>query len=324
MLAQQPDIEVVGHADNGLHAIETVRDLIPDVIIMDVGMPELGGVEATRRILGEMPNARVVALSMHSEWSYVSAMLEAGASGYVVKDCAFDELALAIRTTLQGRQFVSPAIRRTGFRTDGVAITGTEPLTSARTPAADLLCEVVEIRDPYTASHQRRVAELAVAIVERLGLPDADANDIRDAALMHDIGKLAVPAEILSKPGALTAAEFALIKEHAEAGYLVLESGRVEAPLAELVYQHHERCDGSGYPRGLMGDALLIGAKILAVADVMEAMLSHRPYRASLGMEAALGEVERGAGTLYDAEVVASCVGLFREGFVFETPEMSS
>jgi HD-GYP domain-containing protein (c-di-GMP phosphodiesterase class II) len=136
---------------------------------------------------------------------------------------------------------------------------------------------------------------------------------------------MAVPAEILAKPGSLTSAEFALVRGHAEAGFLVLESGNVEAPLAELVYQHHERCDGSGYPRGLTGETMLIGAKILAVADVVEAMLSHRPYRASLGVEAALGEIERGSGTLYDARVVEACERLFREhGFEFKTADRAS
>jgi putative nucleotidyltransferase with HDIG domain len=176
-----------------------------------------------------------------------------------------------------------------------------------------LVSQVVETRDPYTAGHQRRVAQLAVRISEDMGLPDDQIEDIRVAALLHDVGKMAIPAEILSKPGVLSPIEFELIKGHSEAGYQILTSASMEAPVAEIVYQHHERFDGSGYPRGLTADDLLPEARVLMVADVVEAMTSHRPYRPGLGIESALGEIEQGEGRLYDPDVVESCLRVFRE-----------
>jgi PAS domain S-box-containing protein/putative nucleotidyltransferase with HDIG domain len=193
-----------------------------------------------------------------------------------------------------------------------------EALRESLTSIIDVIGNVSEMRDPYTAGHQRRVAELAVAIEREMGIPENDISDIRIAGLMHDIGKMSVPAEILSKPSSLSAVEYSLVKGHSEAGYEIISSAHMPGPIAELVYQHHERCDGSGYPRGLLGDELLEGAKVLAVADAAEAMMSHRPYRAGLRMDAALAEIERGAGLQYDAEVVDACVRVFRErGFEF-------
>jgi PAS domain S-box-containing protein/putative nucleotidyltransferase with HDIG domain len=177
---------------------------------------------------------------------------------------------------------------------------------------------VVESRDPYTAGHERRVAELAEAISAAMGM-DAEAVDgVRLAGLIHDIGKIAVPAEILSKPGRLSAVEFNLIKQHARAGYEIIEAVEFSQPVADMVLQHHERLDGSGYPQGLTGEQILPQARILAVADVAEAMSSHRPYRPALGMDAALEELKQGAGVRYDAGVVATCVQLVEEeGFRF-------
>jgi putative nucleotidyltransferase with HDIG domain len=174
------------------------------------------------------------------------------------------------------------------------------------------------MRDPYTAGHQRRVAELATAIAGELGMSESEIGDIRVAALMHDIGKMSVPAEILSKPTRLGPMELQLVQVHAEAGYAIMESAHMYEPIPQIVYQHHERLDGSGYPQGLAGDALLPGSRVLMVADVVEAMMSHRPYRAALGRDAALAEIEQGAGRLYDADVAAACARVFNErGFAF-------
>ena len=177
---------------------------------------------------------------------------------------------------------------------------------------------VVETRDPYTAGHERRVSELATAIAREMGMAGEALDALRLGGLIHDIGKIAVPAEILSKPGVLSEVEFNLIKQHPQAGFEILAAIDFGLPVAEMVLQHHERLDGSGYPRGLAGADLLPEARILAVADVVEAMSSHRPYRAALGMEAALAEVRAHAGVKYDAAVVATCVRLVEEqGFVF-------
>ena len=193
-----------------------------------------------------------------------------------------------------------------------------EQIAGSLSSLIDVVSRVVEARDPYTAGHERRVSELAVRIAEETGMTPEQVEDIRIAALVHDVGKVSVPAEILSKPGALTSIEFSLIKGHSESGYQILSSANMEHDIAEMVYQHHERCDGSGYPKGLREDELLKGAKVLAVADVMEAMVSHRPYRAGLGVDAALAEIERGAGVQYEAGVSEACVRIFREdGFEF-------
>jgi HD-GYP domain-containing protein (c-di-GMP phosphodiesterase class II) len=170
-----------------------------------------------------------------------------------------------------------------------------------------------EMRDPYTAGHERRVAEIAAAIGAELGLEASRQEGLRVAGYVHDIGKIALPAEILSKPGRLSAAEFQLIKEHPQASYDVLKSVEFQWPVAEIALQHHERLDGSGYPQGLKGEAILLEARIMSVADVVEAMASHRPYRAGLGIDKALGEVKRGKGTVYDPVVADACLRLFLE-----------
>ncbi len=177
----------------------------------------------------------------------------------------------------------------------------------------------MEKRDPYTAGHQKRVAHLAVAIAGDLGLGEERIEGIRLGSMIHDIGKIYVPSEILSRPGRLSPAEFEIIKSHSQVGYDIVKGVDFPWPVADMILQHHERLDGSGYPRGLRDDAIILEARILAVADVVEAMASHRPYRPGLGVEAALEEVEKGAGVRYDPAVVSACLRAFREGgFDFE------
>jgi len=194
-----------------------------------------------------------------------------------------------------------------------------ESLRKAVGTTIQVMVTAVETRDPYTAGHQLRVADLAGAIATEMGLSKATIEAIRMASPIHDIGKLSIPAEILSKPTKLPEIEFALIKEHARQGYEMLKDVASPWPLAEIVYQHHERMDGSGYPRNLKGEEILMEARILAVADVVESMASHRPYRPALGLDVALEEIENNKGTLYDADVVDACLRLFREkGFQLE------
>ncbi len=176
------------------------------------------------------------------------------------------------------------------------------------------LGQTTETRDPYTAGHQRRVTELACAIAEKMGLPKDRVEAIRIAGQMHDIGKMAVPAEILAKPGTLTDTEYALLQAHPQVAYDVLKTIDFPWPVAQIVLQHHERWDGAGYPNGLTGEAILLEARILGVADVVEAMASHRPYRPALGIEKALEEITAHKGSRYDPDVVDVCVRLFRAG----------
>lgn len=177
-----------------------------------------------------------------------------------------------------------------------------------------------ELRDPYTAGHERRVAELSVAISAELGFDDKRQEGMRVAGYLHDVGKMVIPAEILSKPGKLSAIEFALIQAHAQTGFDVLRSVDFPWPIADVALQHHERMNGTGYPQGLKGNDILLEARILAVADVIEAMSSHRPYRAALGIDKALDEIERGRAIVYDADAVDAALKLFRNKG-FEIPE---
>ena len=175
------------------------------------------------------------------------------------------------------------------------------------------MTKVVEFRDPYTAGHQERVARLAVAIAEQMKLDEHTIEGIRLAGMVHDIGKIYVPSEILTKPGRLNPVEFMLIKNHSTAGYEILKSIDFPWDIAKIVRQHHERLDGSGYPDGISGDEITLEAKIIAVADVVEAISSHRPYRPALGIDIALDEIEKNAGKLYDEDIVRVCVKIFRE-----------
>jgi len=188
-----------------------------------------------------------------------------------------------------------------------------ESLRKAFGATIQVMVAAVEARDPYTAGHQSRSADLSRAIATEMELSQDKIEGIRMAGSIHDIGKLSIPAEILSKPTKLTNVEFSLIKEHARIGYEMLKDVESPWPLAEMVYQHHERMDGSGYPRNLKGNEILMEARIMAVADVVESMASHRPYRPALGLNAALEEIENNKGTLYDVDAVDVCLRLFRE-----------
>ena len=193
-----------------------------------------------------------------------------------------------------------------------------EQLLSNLGDTIQAIAAVVEVRDPYTAGHQHRVADLAVAIAHELGMNEDRVYGLHLAGIVHDLGKIQIPVEILSKPGRLTDIEYAMIKQHPQAGYNILKGIQFPWPIAQIVLQHHERLDGSGYPNGLKAEETLLEAKILAVADVVEAMASHRPYRAGLGQDRALAEIGNHKGTLYDPAAVEACLKLFsEERFVF-------
>ena len=184
---------------------------------------------------------------------------------------------------------------------------------------------IVQKKDPYTAGHQQRVSQLACAIGREMGLNSEQIRVIRIASLLHDLGKVFIPTEILAKPGKLSKVEFSMVKSHPEADYQILKTIDFSCAIADIVRQHHERLDGSGYPLGLKGDAILLEARIISVADVVEAMVSSRPYRPAPGLEAAMKEIEEGKGKAYDPDAVDACTKLFREGkFDFEAKEGSS
>jgi PAS domain S-box-containing protein len=196
-------------------------------------------------------------------------------------------------------------------------------LASALDGTLHALSQMTESRDPYTEGHQSHVAALGAAIASRLGLDIETIKLIRQAGAVHDVGKIAVPAEILTRSGRLSALEFEMVKQHTTVGFDILSKAMLPWPIAEVALSHHERLDGSGYPNGLSGDEIVLPARIIAVADVVEAISQHRPYRAALGLESALVEAREGAGTRYDADVVEACVAVFEAGFTFDAEELS-
>ena len=218
------------------------------------------------------------------------------------------ELILSIARDITERMRAEEALKESLART-----------TAVQDGTIQAMATVIAARDPYTAGHQRRVTQLACAVARELGLPADRVAGLRVMGLLHDMGKISIPAEILSKPGKLSDTEFAIIKSHAQAGYEIVKEIRFPWPVAEVILQHHERLDGSGYPQGLTGPDIILEARILAVADVVEAMASHRPYRPALGLDQALEEISRNRGVLYDPEVVDACIKVCTEDkFTFE------
>lgn len=234
--------------------------------------------------------------------------------------------ALSSPVVLEGNKVAITALRDISERklVEKERKANLQKLESMLYTTVDALSATLESRDPYTSGHQKRVANLAVYIAGEMGLTASQIDGIRIGGLLHDIGKIIVPAEILSKPGVLYDAEYSLIQLHPSKGWEILNNIGFLQPVAEMVYQHHERLNGSGYPRGLRGDQILIESRILAVADVVEAMSSHRPYRPSLGMDNAIREISSKQGDIYDAAVVAACIKVVRDSaFDFKTMEFN-
>jgi putative nucleotidyltransferase with HDIG domain len=193
----------------------------------------------------------------------------------------------------------------------------TENIASRKEPEAyeaviKAVCRLTAFQDPYTAGHQKKASELAVGIAREMGLPADMIEGIRVAGFVHDMGKMSVPAEIVTKPSALTPLEFSIMKEHPQKGYAILKEIEFQWPIPEIVLQHHERVDGSGYPQGLKGNEIQLEARVVAVADVVEAISSDRPYRPNLGIEAALEEIDKNKGIFYDTEVTKACLKSFK------------
>jgi HD-GYP domain-containing protein (c-di-GMP phosphodiesterase class II) len=210
-------------------------------------------------------------------------------------------------------ELLTSIVKHYGFYTEGDKEKIRKELYKLSESIIMTLSEMVEMRDPYTAGHQRRVADLARAIATEMSIPAGQIDGIYMAAIIHDIGKISIPSDILIKPTKLTNIEFSLVKEHPRIGYDMLKNVESPWPLAQIVYQHHERMNGSGYPRNLKGDEILMEARIMAVADVVVSMASHCPYRPSMGIEVALEEIENNKGILYDNAVADACLKLFRE-----------
>ncbi|MDD5332563.1 MAG: GAF domain-containing protein [Rhodoferax sp.] len=242
---------------------------------------------------------------------------------YAAATDAFNEAEVTLLQELAGDLAFGIETLRTRAERDRIASEHRhheETLRQSLEESIKAIANTVEMRDPYTAGHQRRVGQLAVAIAKELGLPEDTNHGIELAAGIHDLGKISIPAEILTKPSRLSGVEYMLLKNHPQAGFDILKDIKFPWPIASMVLQHHERVDGSGYPQGLRGEQILLESRILAVADVVESMASHRPYRPALGVDSALKEMARGRGTVYDAAVVDACLRLFtQKQFVFSS-----
>jgi putative two-component system response regulator len=293
--------------------VEAIGEFRPDIILSDYRLPEFDGISALAVAVIESPDVPFIFVSGAIGEELAIETLKGGATDYVYKD-RLQQLSPAVNRALdeaaerRGRRRAEESLRQTLAKVQKVL---DQTVTA--------LASVTEIRDPYTAGHQRRVALLASEIGAEFGLPSDMVDGIRVAGNLHDIGKIAVPAEILTKPTKLVEIEFALVKTHSEVGYEILKDIDFPWPVALTVRQHHERIDGSGYPMGISGDDIIPGARILAVADVVEAMASHRPYRPAHGIGTALTEIKQGRGRTYDPEVSDACVRLFEErGFTLD------
>lgn len=235
---------------------------------------------------------------------------------YAVSVNAFDEGEVALLEELASDLAFGILGRRTSAernRFQQESLEGAERLKESLVGTIRAIALTVEKRDPYTAGHQNRVAALAAAIGAELGLDAERIEGLKLGGMIHDIGKIYIPAEILNRPGRLTEPEFEMIKSHPAVGYDIIKDVVFPWPVADMVLQHHERLDGTGYPKGLKGDAIILEARILAVADVVEAITSHRPYRPAVGLDEAFSEIEEKRGSRYDPDVVDACLRLFRE-----------
>ena len=282
-----------------------------DLVVVDHHLPGFSGLEALRIVREADSEVPVLFVSGGVGEEAAVAAMKAGAQDFVLKD------NLARFVPAVQRELREAAVRRRARHADDTLQRTVDLLERTVQGAIQTLAFLAEMRDPYTAGHQRRVTELAEAVAATMGVDVERRHLIVAAGTLHDLGKTAVPTEILTRPGRLTAAEFDLIRDHPRTGFEILAGIEFPWPVAEVVLQHHERLDGSGYPGGLEGSDIRVEARILAVADVIEAMSSDRPYRPALGLDQALDEIAVNRGTFYDADVSDACRDIFAAGFSF-------
>jgi putative two-component system response regulator len=305
-------------APEAASAGEMMKEENFDLVLCDVNMPGKSGLDFVRDILDEYPDTATIMVTAVVDTALAESLLKIGVYDYITKPIeqarmlisvanALNRLDLKMKNLAYHERLEHMVAERTESLNDTM-----EKLGRSLDGVVHAIARVVETRDPYTAGHQTRVAHLARAIAESMKLPETQIEGIYMAGLIHDVGKVAVPSEILTKPTRLTDLEFELIKTHSQVGYDILKGIEFPWPVAETVYQHHERYNGYGYPRKLSGSEILIESRILAVADVVEAMASHRPYRAALGIEVALEEIEKNKGKSYDPEIAEACLALFQ------------
>jgi putative nucleotidyltransferase with HDIG domain len=287
--------------ENGEEALRFIRQEPVNLVTLDLKMPGIPGIEVLKEIKGYNPDIEVIVLTGYGSLNTAVEALRYGALDYIDKPFDVPQVERVIRKGVEKN--------KTNIST---------MLQKAMEQTVYAMALTVETKDPYTAGHQQQVVHLACAIAEEMGLSTEQIHGIRMAGIIHDIGKIYIPSEILSKPGPLTEIEYVLIKAHPQTGYNILVTIEFPWPIAKIVLQHHERMDGSGYPSGLSNEGIILEARILAVADVVEAMACNRPYRPALGIDKALEEISQNRGILYYPPIVDACLKLFNEkGFKF-------
>ena len=296
-----------GVAKNGAKALAYLETHKPDLILLDVMMPEIDGFEVCARIKAEprLKDVEIIFITALSDARYIAKGFESGAVDYITKPFKAAEVKARVQTHLSLIR-MKEALGKQNVLLEEQVRKKTIQLKEMFEATVLGMAMIAETRDPYTAGHQHRVALFAAEIAKNMNLPANQIEAIRIAGLLHDIGKIRTPVSILNRPGKLLNAEWDLIKTHPAVGYKILKQIPFPWPIAEIAYQHHERMDGSGYPQGLKGDDILLEARILAVADVFEAISSHRPYRPALSIESALNEIKNHSGPLFDEIVVAA------------------
>jgi putative two-component system response regulator len=293
-----------------------------EVVLCDINLAGESGLELIRNIIHHGNDMAPLIITGLEDPLVVKEAFEIGVYDYITKPLDLNRVLISVTNALHRREleinnraYRYELEKRVTERTAQLRQT-MEKLGKTLDGVIDTIAYTIEMRDPYTSGHQRRVANLVYGISKELMLPEDQIYGLRMACLIHDIGKINVPSEILSKPRKLSEVEFGLIKTHPLIGYEIVKRIEFPWPIAEIIYQHHERIDGSGYPRGLSGQQILLEAKILGVADVVEAMSSHRPYRPALGLDKAIDEVSRNKGILYEPRVVDACLETLRKGEV--------
>lgn len=318
-------------AETAMQAIDLIETNPYDIILSDIIMPKMSGVEFLGEVKKTLPDSPVIMMTGEPTVETAVIALQRGAFDYLRKPIQKDEMLKSVKQAIQVRLLTIQ--KRALEKQNQNYISGLEIAVRESTDELDysmqstikVMTSLVNSRDHYTAEHQIHVGNLASSIAQELGLAPFRVTGIRVAGYLHDIGKLSVPSSILVKPVKLTQYEFDIVKTHAESGYKILSDLRLPWPVAEIVYQHHERLDGSGYPRGLRGTDISLDSRILAVSDVVEAMASHRPYRASLGINVALDEILAKKSTAYDPDAVDACLAVMKkDNYEFENKYIES
>jgi len=294
-------------AGNVKEALQALEEMSIDVVITDIVMPGASGITLLEKVK-EKHSADVMVMTGFTEGLKYEEIIEKGACDFIQKPVSTKELLVRLKRVVRER-----AVLAERNQAENELKKSIDRYRRILDETVNALGTTLEKRDPYTAGHQQRVARLACTIAEEMGLSEAQIEGIRMAGLLHDIGKISSPTDILNKPSRLSRNEFNLIMEHPQTGYDILKDIEFEQPVAHIVHQHHEMMNASGYPQSIAAENILLEARILTVADVVEAISSNRPYRPALGKNKALDEITQKRGILYDPVVVDTCLKIFTE-----------